>query len=160
MPAKTHQAAKPLDERVRDLIDQPAGRPRAMRSAGTRILSPPVRAGTLDRPADPPEGPLVVTLSNPRRVESPPATKPSFQVDYALQIAPSQDLEWYYRVAAASAGVEETVLFRLLDQPHGTITFAFSGGQDPEPGFDVCFEREPFGKRSQRVKVSKPVTMD
>jgi hypothetical protein len=123
----------------------------------------PVRAiraaGRFGRPANPPEGPIVVTLSNPRRMANAIPGQPAFQVDYQIQDAQAGGTDWYYLVVKGTATGEANLLTTITN-PQGTLSFVFFAGFDPGQKFDIWVEREPFGKSPERKRVSKPVTLD
>jgi hypothetical protein len=120
----------------------------------------PARSGRrMGLPAEIPAGPEVVTLSNFRRAESRLPDRPAYQVDYTLTGGPMTDREWYYLVAKVPAGVSEIHLFRLAAN-QGTLSFWFFPGHDPGGKFELWVEREPFGKRQERKRVSPVVKLD
>jgi hypothetical protein len=123
-------------------------------------IMPPRPAGRLGRPAEPVEGPIVVTLSNPRRAESVFPDRPAYQIDYQSEDVPAGGTNWYYLVVKVPAGVGEAHLFKITNNPNGTISFTFFPGSDPGQGFDMWVERRPVGKPAERKRVSKVVTLD
>jgi hypothetical protein len=125
------------------------------------VIPPPRPSGRVGRPASVPDGPMVVTLSNPRRAPSSNPGRTGYQVDYKVQDMPAgTDNDWYYLVVKVPAGIGETVLFKLADKPQGTISFSFFPGSDPGQGFEMWVERQPFGKPKERKKVSESVTLE
>jgi len=123
-------------------------------------IFPPRPAG-VGRPAEVPEGEITVTLANPRRVDGIPAGRPTFQVDYEIAgELPKRGKETYHLVTKVPEGIADTVLRFQEGQAQGTVSFAFLPGHDPGAKFEVWVEREPFGKPKERVRVSKPLTVD
>ncbi len=127
------------------------------------ILSPARPAGQGGRPAEPVEGPVLVTLSNPRRVETNMPDRRGYQVDYQAQPeAPDENVR-YYLVAKVPDGVSEALvhsMLRLADNPQGTLSFAFFPGRDPGQGFELWIERATVGKVRERKRVSAVVTLN
>lgn len=123
-------------------------------------IFPPRPAGVF-RPPEVPEGPITVTLVNPRRVEGVMVDRPTYQFDYQIVgDLPKRGSETYHLVAKVPEGVADTFLRFADGQAQGTITFNFVPGHDPAAEFEIWVEREPFGKPAERARVSKPVTFN
>jgi len=118
---------------------------------------PPTRR--IGRPAEPPEGPITVTLSNPRRAEADLGGDPRFQVDFTAQSLPAGGMDWFYLVVKGEKGLGEAHLFRFSDRPQGALTFKFFPTFKPGTTFEIWIEQEPPGKSTQRKRISKPVTL-
>jgi hypothetical protein len=123
-------------------------------------MFPPQPPGVGLRPAQATEGREVVMLSNTRRVEGVIPGRPAYQVDYKFLGDPPKRNDWYYLVAKVPAGVCETHLYKVADQPQGTISFNFFPGTDLAQGFELWVEFHPAGKTRDRTRVSKPVTLN
>jgi predicted Zn finger-like uncharacterized protein len=134
--------------------------PRGVAADRTIYTIRPIRlAGRLGRPAEPPEGPIEVTLSNQRREANTAAGRPGIQVDYQTQGVPADGTDQYYLVVKGTAAGEAHVV-KLATSAQGTLSCAFAVGFDPGQTFDIWVEREPIGKSTERKRVSKPVTLD
>jgi hypothetical protein len=159
------KSAPPGQQRSEVMMKMSAAPRRAINPNGVipRAFVTPAREKLGWRPADPVEGPILLTLSNPRRAESALPGRPAYQVDYQVLGAATNGSGWtYYLVVKVPPGAGEALLPRLslADEPHGTLSFAFFPGHDPKQGFDLWVEREPVGTPAERHKVSKPVTLD
>jgi predicted Zn finger-like uncharacterized protein len=123
-------------------------------------IFPPRPAG-VGQLAEAPEGEIKVTLTNPRRVEGIMANQPTYQFDYQMAgDLPKRGKDMYHLVTKVPEGLCDTIARFAEDKDRGTVSFNFIPGHDPGPGFEAWIEWEPFGKRKERVRVSKPVTFN
>ncbi|HEY1379385.1 MAG TPA: hypothetical protein VGF55_21465 [Gemmataceae bacterium] len=157
------KAANPVLVRRQQAFPQGPGRQAAPNGVVPNvILTPPRPAGQGGRPAEPVEGPILVTLSNPRRAESMMPDRRAYQVDYQTQAEVPDENVRYYLVVKVPGGISEGLLpmLRLTDKGQGTLAFAFFPGRDPGQGFDLWIERATIGKARERKRVSAVVTLD
>jgi predicted Zn finger-like uncharacterized protein len=119
------------------------------------VFRPAKPAKEAGRPLEVREGPVVVTLSNPRRVAG--GDRPTYQIDYAFANGPPTDADQLDLVVKVPNGFSELKLPRLAEAK-GTLSFTFFPGEDPGQAFELWAERRLPGRGNNRQRVSPVVT--
>ena len=123
-------------------------------------MLPGPKAPAFGHPEQPADGPILVTLSNPRKMTGPAADRPMYQIDFQWQgqIGNNDHPHLYVKTAG---GIADTILRHDRRKGSGTLSLAFFPGQDPGPGFEVWIARQKLNKHNwEYTRLSNVVTVN
>lgn len=112
------------------------------------------------RPDQPTDGPVLVTLSNPRKVTGLSDDGPTYQIDFKWD-GQLGNLDHPHIYVKTAGGVADAVLRHDRRKGSGTLSLAFVPGQDPGPGFEVWIALQKLNKHNwEYTRLSNVVTVN